>query len=79
MKHNIVDNLFAGASSLVLHVVLFAMFIIGMDLTSTPKPLAQEPQKEIVQATVLDETLVEEEVARLEKLEQEKKNAEKER
>jgi colicin import membrane protein len=56
MKKAFVENFLAGSYSLLLHLALVVLLIVGLESTSTPQ-LASDPSVEIVQATVLDEVM----------------------
>jgi colicin import membrane protein len=58
MKSGLFNNLTAGSYSLILHLALLVLLIVGLESTSKPKPLATE-KVEIVKATMLDEVLIE--------------------
>lgn len=71
MKNSLIENIIAGSYSLVLHIVLVTLFVIGMESKSTPRFVAQ-PKVNIVQATVMDENQVLQEMAHLKELEDKK-------
>jgi colicin import membrane protein len=64
MKSGFFNNLTAGSYSLILHLALLVLLIVGLESTSKPKLLATE-KVEIVKATMLDEVLIEQEMAKL--------------
>lgn len=75
MKNSLIEDIIAGSYSLVLHIVLVTLFIVGMESKSTPKFVAQ-PKVDIVQATVMNEDQVLQEMAHLQELEDKKLKAE---
>lgn len=77
MKNKIIDNIFSGSFSLILHIGLIALFIVGMETQTTPVMVT--PQVEIVQATAIDESLVLEEMAKLKEYEEKRIKAEEDR
>jgi len=79
MKNTSVENITAGSFSVLLHILLLGLFVIGMDSQSIPKPIAQPEQVEIVQATMMDEANILQEMVRQQEVEDNKRNAEQER
>jgi colicin import membrane protein len=77
MKNKIIENIFSGSYSLILHIGLIALFIVGMETQTTP--VMVKPQVEIVQATAIDESLVLEEMAKLKEYEEKRIKAEEDR
>ena len=75
MKNNVINTILAGASSLILHIVLLGLFVIGIETQSTTHFIAQ-PKVDIVKATVMDESKVLEEMNHLQQLEDKKRQAE---
>lgn len=78
MKNTFIDNLIAGSYSVLVHIVVLALFFIGLDFSSKPKQLGN-PEVEIVQATALDQDMVDREVAKIAALEEQKRKAEEQR
>jgi colicin import membrane protein len=78
MKINWLENIVAGSYSLIVHIILIGLFVIGMEATHTPKAISQ-PKVDIVQATVMDEAAILQEVARQQQAEDEKRRLEEER
>jgi len=68
----------SGSYSLLLHIVLLGLFVVGMESQSTPHFIAK-PKVNIVQATVMDESQVLEEMVRLQEFEDKKLQQEKDR
>jgi len=79
MKNTSVENIIAGSFSVLLHILLLGLFVIGMDSQSIPKPIAQPEQVEIVQATMMDEANILQEMVRQQEIEDKKRNVEQER
>ncbi|NQY27441.1 MAG: cell envelope integrity protein TolA [Piscirickettsiaceae bacterium] len=75
MDKKLIETIISGSYSLVLHIVLLGLFIIGMDSPSTPHVIAQ-PKVNIVQATVVNESQVLQEMAKLQEFEDKKKQRE---
>jgi len=63
MRPKLTDNILASGYSILLHIVLIGLFIIGMDGDSTPI-LVAPPKVDIVQATVMDEAKILDEMTR---------------
>ncbi|MDO7666795.1 MAG: protein TolA, partial [Pseudomonadota bacterium] len=76
MKNIFVENITAGSFSLILHIALIALFVIGMDSQSVPISIAQPEQVEIVQATMMDENNILEEMVRQQEIVDKKRNDE---
>ena len=70
-----IEKIIAGSYSIILHIVLLGLLIIGMD-SSTPRFIAK-PKVDIVQATVIDETRVLEEMMRQQEFEDKQRQQEK--
>jgi len=71
-------DLISGSYSILLHIVLLGLFVVGMESQSTPHFIAK-PKVDIVQATVMDESQVLEEMVRLQEFEDKKLQKEKDR
>ena len=73
-----IKDIISGSYSLLLHIVLLGIFVVGMESQSTPHFIAK-PKVDIVQATVMDEAQVLEEMVRLQEFEDKKLQQEKDR
>ena len=78
MGIKLIDNIIASSYSIVLHLVLLGLFVVGMDSSSIPHFVVQ-PKVDIVQATVMDEAQVLKEMAKLQDFDDKKKKQEQER
>lgn len=79
MRNKFFDNLFAGTASIVLHIVLLGLFVVGMESQTAPHFIAKPPQVEIVQAKAMDESQILDEIARQQELEDKQHKQEQER
>ncbi|OUR65936.1 protein TolA [Methylophaga sp. 42_25_T18] len=77
MKNSIFENIIAGSYSLVLHIGLVALFVMGMN-TQT-RPVMVQPHVDIVKATVIDENSILAEMVRQQEVEQKQRKAEEDR